>query len=72
MSEIFALLVFLVLMVAVILYSIRLQRRSVVNQKAVVEIMKKATAQDEETRALLRRVVEINEEILKVLRASRD
>lgn len=49
-----------------------MQKRADARAHETLEIMKKATTQDEEARALLRRVVQINEEILKILRASRE
>jgi hypothetical protein len=84
--------VIIVALIAVIIYSVRLQRRAVITQTAVVDdhfsekaqrqrhlelaeealqLQRQASAHDEEARSLMRRAVELNEEILKVLRSSR-
>ena len=80
-----------VVLIGAVIYSIKLQRRAVSTQSAVVddhfaekaqrhrhlalaeeslELQKRAIVEDAETRALLRRSVELNEEILKELRAT--
>ncbi len=93
LSSIVFVVIAIVVLVAIVIYSVRLQRGAVVTQKAVVEdhfaektqrqrqyavaeeslaIQKEAAARalasDEQGLALLKRSVELNEEILKVLK----
>jgi len=92
LSTIGFIVIAIIILFAVLLYSIRLQRRAVVTQTAVVddhfaekaqrqrhlalaeealELQRRAINHDEETRVLLRRSVELNEQILDVLRNPR-
>ena len=92
LTAVAVIIVAIVILVGVIIYSIRLQRRAVVTQTAVVddhfaekaqrqrhltlaeeslEIQKHAIANDAQALELLRRSVQLNEQILEALRTSR-